>query len=52
MEAPAPSLALRRAVLGRIDEPTALERLKAFFTCRGWCRLRVWRPQRQSRSWW
>jgi anti-sigma factor RsiW len=32
MEAPAPSLALRRAVLGRIDEPTALERLKAFFT--------------------
>ena len=32
MEAPAPSLALRRAVLGRIDAPTALERLKTFFT--------------------
>jgi anti-sigma factor RsiW len=32
LPAPAPSLALRRAVLGRIDEPTALERLKGFFT--------------------
>jgi anti-sigma factor RsiW len=32
MEAPAPSVALKRAVLGRIDEPTALERLKSFFT--------------------
>ena len=32
LSAPAPSVALRRAVLGRIDEPTALDRLKGFFT--------------------
>jgi anti-sigma factor RsiW len=32
MEAPVPSLALKRAVLGRLDAPSALERLKAFFT--------------------
>jgi anti-sigma factor RsiW len=32
LEAPAPSLALKRAVLGRLDEPKALDRLKAFFT--------------------
>src|SRR5688572_2302172 len=32
MPAPAPSTALRRAVLNRLDEKSRLERLRAFFT--------------------